>query len=247
LKRACHARTSAPDLDLGFEAVKQTVLGIVAWLAYRMLSCTWRVSLQEPACMREALRQGRPFIVAHWHGDELALLHIVKRYRLVTLASPSKDGRIMATMLRLLGARVCTGSSSRGGAAGLRGLIRLVREGHNCSFAVDGPRGPIYKLKPGVLEASRLLDCPIYYASVTCDRAYHLHRSWNRAFLPKPFARLQIEWRGPMQALSRAEDPRDPQVLCRLEDLMLQAKRDARVPGQQAVHETEPEPEHTAQ
>ena len=226
--------------------MKQTFLGFAAWLIYRALSCTWRVTWREPECMREALRQHRPFILAHWHGDELALLHVVKRYRLATLASPSKDGRIMATLLKLLGAHVCIGSSSRGGASGLKGLIRLVRTGHNCSFAVDGPRGPIYKLKPGVLEASRLLGCPIYYASVTCDRAYHLHRSWNRTFLPKPFARLQIEWRGPVPALARAEDPRDPRVLDHLEQLMLQAKRDARVPGQQAVPEAAPVPEHTA-
>ncbi len=88
-----------------------------------------------------------------------------------------------------------------------------------------------------MLEASRLLDCPIYYASITCDRAWHLHRSWNRAFVPKPFARLAIEWRGPMQAVTRAENPRDPLVLGRLEHLMLQAKREARVPGQQALPE----------
>jgi lysophospholipid acyltransferase (LPLAT)-like uncharacterized protein len=215
--------------------LKQIVLGVVAWLIYRVLSWTWRITWVEPDSMCNALRERHPFIIAHWHGDELALLHVVRRYRLATLASPSKDGRIMATLLRLLGARISVGSSSRNGAAGLKGLIRLVRAGHNCSFAVDGPRGPIYKLKPGVLEASRLLECPIYYASVTCDRAYHLHRSWNHAFLPKPFARLQIEWRGPVVALARSENPRDPQVLGRLEQLMLQAKRDALVAGQQAL------------
>ena len=100
--------------------MRQTFLGIVAWLLYRALACTWRITWYEPACMREALRQRRPFIMAHWHGDELALLHAVKRYRLATLASPSKDGRIMATLLRLLGARVSVGSgSSEKGATSL--------------------------------------------------------------------------------------------------------------------------------
>jgi lysophospholipid acyltransferase (LPLAT)-like uncharacterized protein len=79
--------------------VKQTVLGVITWLLYRALSRTWRITWHEPDCMIERLRQGKPFIVAHWHGDELALLHVVKRYRLATLASPSKDGRIMATVL----------------------------------------------------------------------------------------------------------------------------------------------------
>jgi lysophospholipid acyltransferase (LPLAT)-like uncharacterized protein len=215
--------------------MKQILLGWLAWLLYRPLSFTWRVACSEPDAMRAAMSARRPFVLAHWHGDELALLHLVKRYRLVTLASPSKDGRIMATVLRLMGARIVVGSSSRGGAAGLKGLIRLAREGYNCSFAVDGPRGPIYKLKPGVLEASRLLDCPIYYASVSCDRAFHLHRAWNRAYLPKPFARIHVQWYGPIGAIERDHDPRDPRVVARLEQLMVQAKREARVPGQEAL------------
>lgn len=219
----------------GHAALKQTLLGFLAWLLYKPLSITWRTRCEEPEAMREALRKRRPIILAHWHGDELALLQLVRRYRLVTLASPSKDGRIMATLLKLLGARTCVGSSSRGGAGGLKGLLRLAREGHNCSFAVDGPRGPIYKLKPGVLETSRVLECPIYYASVSCNRAFHLRRSWNQGFLPKPFARIEIVWRGPVPALARGDDPRDPQVLARLEQLMLQAKREACVPGQRAA------------
>jgi lysophospholipid acyltransferase (LPLAT)-like uncharacterized protein len=223
--------------------VKQTVLGFLAWLLYRSMSWTWRVTWREPEPLRDALRERRPFILAHWHGDALALLPTIKRYRVAVLASGSKDGRIMTTLLRLLGARVSVGSSSRGGAAGLRGLMRLVRDDHNnCSFAVDGPRGPIYKLKPGVLEASRLLDCPIFYASVTCDRAYNWHRAWDQAFLPKPFARVQIEWRGPVRPLTRNDDPRDPALLGRLEHLMVQAKRDARVTGQQLAPEA-PMPE----
>jgi len=217
--------------------VKQTVLGVLAWLLYRSVAWTWRITWREPDALRDALRDGRPFVLAHWHGDIMALLPTVRRYRMVTLASASKDGRIITTVLKLLGARVAVGSSSRGGASGLRSLMREVRAKHNCALAVDGPRGPIYKLKPGVLEVSRVLDCPIYYASVSCDRAFHWHRSWDRAFLPKPFARVQIEWRGPVQPLARTEDPRDPQVLGRLEQLMLQAKRDGRVTGQQSAPE----------
>jgi lysophospholipid acyltransferase (LPLAT)-like uncharacterized protein len=78
--------------------VKQSILGVVAWLLYRLLSWTWRITWHEPACMRERLDQRRPFILAHWHGDELALLHVVTRYRLATLASPSKDARMDASL-----------------------------------------------------------------------------------------------------------------------------------------------------
>jgi lysophospholipid acyltransferase (LPLAT)-like uncharacterized protein len=149
----------------------------------------------------------------------------------------------MATLLRLQGAAVGVGSSSKRGAIGLKQLIRLAREGYVCSLAVDGPRGPIYKVKPGMLQISRLLDCPIYYPSISCDRAFHMHRSWDRGYVPKPFARLHIEWRGPVAALGASEDPRDPAVIGRLEELMVQAKRDAKVTGQQAVPEAPALPE----
>jgi len=215
--------------------LKQALLGFLIWLVYRPLSLTWRVHCNEPQAMHDALRERRPFILAHWHGDLFALACLVRRYRLVTIASRSKDGRIMATLLRLLGARITVGSSSKGAVGALKGLLRLMRDGHNCSFAVDGPRGPIYQLKPGVLETSRVIACPIYYASVSCDRAYHWPRSWDRSYVPKPFARIDVQWRGPLPAVARDADPRDPAVMKHLEDLLLQAKRDGRVVGQEPV------------
>lgn len=214
--------------------MKQVLAGFLIWLVYRPLSLTWRVHCNEPQELRDSLRERRPFILAHWHGDLFALACLVRRYRLVMLASRSKDGRIMATLLRLLGARIAVGSSSKGAVGALKGLLRLMRdEGHNCAFAVDGPRGPIYRLKPGVLETSRVIACPIYYASVGCDRAWHWPRSWDRTYLPKPFARIDVQWHGPLPAVARNDDPRAPAAMKRLEDLLLQAKRDGRVVGQQ--------------
>ncbi len=217
--------------------MKQIAIGFVAWLVYRLLSLTWRVTVHEPEPMRAALQARRALLLAHWHGDEFALAHLARHYRIATLTSPSKDGRIMATMLRLQGAAVGVGSSSKRGATGLKQLLRLARDGYACSLAVDGPRGPIYKVKPGMLQISRLLDCPIYYPSISCDRAFHMHRSWDRGYVPKPFARVHVEWRGPVPALRPDEDPRDPLVIGRLEQPMVQAKRDAKVPGQQPVPE----------
>lgn len=214
--------------------MRENLLGFLAWLGYRLLSLTWRITLHEPDSLRQALRERTPVIMAHWHGDELALLHLVKHYRLATMSSQSRDGRIMSVLLRLLGGRTSAGSSSRGGVAGLKGLIRLTREGYNCSFAVDGPRGPIYKVKPGVLEMSRMLGCPIYYPTVSCDRAYFLHRAWNQGYLPKPFARIDIDVQGPMPAVPRDQDPRDAALAQQLESLMLEAKRRGSVPDQRA-------------
>lgn len=177
--------------------------------------------------MQQSLRDKKPFILAHWHGDEIALIQLCRRYRIATMSSQSKDGRMMSVILRLLGAKTTAGSSSRGAVGGLKGLIRLSREGHTCSFAVDGPKGPIYKVKPGVFELSRILHCPIYYAGVSVDRAIYFPKAWNKTFLPKPFAKIVIQWHGPLPATTKDQDSRDPKLAEQLENLLHSAKEQA--------------------
>lgn len=194
---------------------------------YRTLSWTWRVRVFEPVSLQDSLKSKNPVVLAHFHGDELALLSIVKRYRLATIASQSKDGELMAKVLKWLGAKTSRGSSTRGGVQALKGLLRLVKEGANCSFAVDGPKGPLHKVKPGVFELSRMIHGPIYAAGVYCDRAIHFPKSWNKTYLPKPFAKISIYWIGPMSPVSKEVDPRDPDLALELEGLLHQAREKA--------------------
>jgi lysophospholipid acyltransferase (LPLAT)-like uncharacterized protein len=200
--------------------LRKYVLGFLIWAIYTVLSWTWRVQLHEPESMQQALKNRKPFLLAHWHGDEIALIQLSRRYRIATMTSQSKDGQMMEVIIKLLGAKTTQGSSTRGGVGGLKGLIRLVRQGYNCSFAVDGPKGPIYKVKPGIFELSRLLDAPIYYAGVTCDRAIHVPKSWNKTYLPKPFAKIHVYWDGPLAPVTKDQDARAPLLATRLESAL---------------------------
>ncbi len=193
---------------------------------YRALAATWRISFDECPAFRADLEARRPVILAHWHGDELALIHLVVRYRIATLTSTSRDGELMDEVLRRLGAATARGSSSKGGAAGLRALVQLCRKGgHNVSFAVDGPRGPIYQVKPGVFEFSRLMDAPVYTASVGVSRPWILRRSWNRAVIPKPFSRVHIRIAECLPPVSREQDPRSAELAAQLETALNDGKR----------------------
>ncbi|RZA01407.1 MAG: DUF374 domain-containing protein, partial [Proteobacteria bacterium] len=133
-------------------------------------------------------------IYAHWHGDELVLVAYYSFRRLAVLSSLSKDGTIMARTLGILGYQVFRGSSSRGGARGLIGLIKAVKTGSQAALAVDGPKGPIYEVKPGIVELARKTGQPIVPIRTTCDRAWYIPRAWNRSYVPKPFARVRVEY-----------------------------------------------------
>ena len=177
--------------------------------------------------MKLNLKNKKPVVLAHWHGDELALVSIVKRYSIATIASQSKDGELMAKVLKWMGAKTSRGSSTRGGVQALKGLLRLLKDGGNCSFAVDGPKGPLHKVKPGVFELSRMIHGPIYAVGVYCDRALYFPKSWNKTFLPKPFARVIIYWVGPMEEIKKDVDPRNPDLALELEGLLNQARDQA--------------------
>jgi len=205
-------------------------LSTLIWIIYKSLYFTWRVRHHEPPELKKTLAdKSKPIIFAHFHGDEISLLQLFGRYRIATMSSKSKDGEMMTTLIHLMGGATSRGSSSRGAVEALKGLVKLIKkDGYNGSMAVDGPRGPIFKVKPGVFEVSRLVDGYIYYGGVHCDRAIHFPKSWNKTYLPKPFARIDILWVGPFGPYGKDQDPRDPKLLAEAESLLISARSKAK-------------------
>ena len=200
-------------------------LGFLVWVFFKTLSFTWRVEIDEPEEMKNLIREKQPLIFGHWHGDEVALIYMVGRYKIATITSTSKDGEMMNTVIHLLGGKTSRGSSTRGAINALKGLVRIVRDQkRNASFAVDGPKGPIHIIKPGIFEFSRLTHAPICVVGVACDRKWTFEKSWNKAYLPKPFAKIHMQWLGPFPAISKEVDPRGPELAQQLTDALRNAQ-----------------------
>ena len=130
--------------------------------------------------------------IAHWHGDELALVSRFGNLGLTILVSQSKDGEIMARATRSLGYRVTRGSSTRGAVGGLLALIKAVRAGHNVVLAVDGPKGPRGVCKPGIVRVVQKAGVPLFPVGVASTRRFVFKKTWNQVYLPLPFSRQVI-------------------------------------------------------
>ena len=168
---------------------------------YFCLQLTWRIREEGPTEVldRFVSRKREPCIYVHWHGDELVLVGYYSYRRLAVLSSLSKDGTIMARSLFLLGYRVFRGSSTRGGARGLIGLIRAVKDGGQAAMAVDGPRGPIYQVKAGALELAKKTGHVIVPVGAQAENAWRFPRAWNKTFLPKPFSLVTVRYGAAIQ------------------------------------------------
>jgi hypothetical protein len=109
----------------------------------------------------ENLTEQKQVIIAFWHAHLLLMLHTKWRGPAVVMISQSKDGEYMARVFDHYGVESARGSSTRGGSAALRGMIRHARAGKNIVFTPDGPKGPNRVVKDGVVAAAQATGLPI--------------------------------------------------------------------------------------
>ena len=115
---------------------------------------------------------------------------VFRNSRFSVPVSRSRDGDLIAAILERLGyAPTPRGSSSRGGAAALRALVRLVEGGTSISIQTDGPRGPARESKVGIVALARITGAPIVPIVFSASHSLRF-RSWDRTLLPLPFARI---------------------------------------------------------
>ncbi|WP_457600064.1 lysophospholipid acyltransferase family protein [Hydrogenivirga sp.] len=133
----------------------------------------------------------RKTIYAIWHGQALALAMFSMDRGIYALASRFIDGEIAAILLRGLGFNVVRGSTEegraeKGGRTGTLQLIDVLRRGENVAITVDGPKGPAFKVKKGVVFLAQKTGAKIVPAVVKFKRAKVLN-SWDRFTIPYPF------------------------------------------------------------
>jgi lysophospholipid acyltransferase (LPLAT)-like uncharacterized protein len=140
---------------------------------------------------------GAPAVFSFWH-EHLplmpALAMLARRsagYRPVpihTLVSQHRDGQFIGAVVRQFGIEPVAGSSSRGGAQGLRQLLRLLRQGAMIGMTPDGPRGPRRVAAQGVAQLASLAGVPILPCAARTSRRIVL-KTWDRMSFPLPFGR----------------------------------------------------------
>lgn len=173
---------------LGSAAV-QTV---AAWLIARYIRLVHATSrwdyegLEHLSAIRDA---GRPLIACFWH-QRIMMMRFLWREAAPfnVLVSPHRDGRLLSRVMRALDVRIIEGSSNRAGSAGLRAVIRTLRQGDCVGITPDGPRGPRLRIQGGVVTAARAAGVPILPVAVSM-RPRRVLGTWDRFLVALPFGR----------------------------------------------------------
>jgi hypothetical protein len=157
-------------------------------LLIRLLGASWRIRREGPDLAREARAGGRRFVAAFWHNRILGCCWHFRGMGVTVLISRHRDGEIIARIAERLGHRTARGSSTRGAVAGLKGLLDAAKEG-DVAITPDGPRGPVYRLQPGLVDVAARTGHTVILIAWAADRAWRF-ASWDRFIVPKPFARI---------------------------------------------------------
>lgn len=174
----------------------RAIIAFFAVTLFRILRLSWRVSLSGPSPDYES----GPLVFCFWHGRQAGLLAHPRPRPVSVLVSRSRDGSLQACVLKMFGFKVLRGSSSRGGAAGLKAVIEAMRGGSDCAFAVDGPHGPLFEVKPGAILAAARAKGFLVPVTVSAKRAWTFSKAWDQYQLPKPFTRVDIVRGKPIDA-----------------------------------------------
>ena len=192
----------------------------------RLLGATWRVEIlgTDP---RVAASPDSAQLAALFHESMLPCAWLYRGLGYSVAVSRSRDGDLIGATLRALGyADPARGSSSRGGSAALRGLLRHLEGGTTTAVLVDGPRGPARVAKTGVIALARLAQCPVQPVAISARPAIRL-KSWDRSLIPLPFARVVCAYSEPITIDQSTRDDRSEQAAARALDKTLVAAHHA--------------------
>jgi len=174
----------------------------------KSVGATLRFEIDDQCGM--CLHQGhdRPVIWVAWHNRVFILPSIHQQelyYRPGTvITSASRDGEIISQVMTSFGVESVRGSSSKKGRQALVGAIRTIRSGRDLVVTPDGPRGPRYELRPGLVKIAQLTGAPLFMVGIRPRRSFRL-KTWDRLHIPYPFSTVDVQL-APLRTVDRDAD-----------------------------------------
>jgi lysophospholipid acyltransferase (LPLAT)-like uncharacterized protein len=208
----------------------ESLRGLLCWLGslyIRFVYLTGRWQVINGGHAQALWDQGKPFILAFWHGR---ILMMPKSWRasvpIHMLISQHRDGQLIARTVSHFGIDTVQGSTTRGGSAALRSMLKFLKTGECVGITPDGPKGPRMRASDGIVAVARLSQVPILPATFATSRRKLLH-SWDRFAIALPFSVGVFVWADPILVAKDADDTAMEAARLAVEDSLNAITRDA--------------------
>ena len=202
-----------PDRSIRIDFFLLSLLSVLVYLVIRAYVATLRKSFSNCEDYRARYDRGEGMILSFWHNQILAMptLYFGKPFAVSTLISLSRDGELAARIVRRWGIGAVRGSSSRRATAAMKELLRLGQDPHH-HFALtpDGPKGPAFFVKEGLIVLAQRSGKPIVPLAISYQRYLQLN-SWDGFLLPYPFTKAYFVCGNPVHIPEQLEEKEFPE------------------------------------
>lgn len=144
------------------------VLPPLIFLFLKLLRITIRIRQVNNENVIDGWKRGENFIFCFWHGRLLMMPFANIRGKGKVLISRHRDGELIARVMAFFRLGSIRGSFRKGTVSSIREIMNNLREGCDVAITPDGPKGPRYKVKDGIVELARLTGksiVPITYGA----------------------------------------------------------------------------------
>lgn len=76
-------------------------------------------------------------------------------------------------------------------------MVRELQTGKSMCITPDGPKGPVYCCRPGIIKLASMSGVPIIPVRMHYSACLRVH-SWDRFFIPLPFSVVTMELCDPL-------------------------------------------------
>ncbi|MBC2851509.1 lysophospholipid acyltransferase family protein [Cetobacterium sp. 8H] len=162
--------------------------GLILYYLLKIISKTMRVEIIKSPLVKD----NEGYVCGFWHnklvGASIGLANISENK--AVLASPSKDGELISVPLEKMGFTIVRGSSGKDSIKSVLKLIKLVKDGYSAGTPLDGPKGPIYQVKPGMIYLAQKSEKAILPVGVAFSDKWTFEKAWDKFQMPKPFSKM---------------------------------------------------------
>jgi len=162
----------------------------------RTYSWTFRLKVLNENPWLNHYENGGTVLLCTWHQQFFPVIRYFQKYKIYQpsiMISQSRDGEFIAGVANRSGWFTVRGSSSRGGRDAAKKMILRLKETRLGAHILDGPKGPIGQVKPGVILLALATDAVVVPFYVNAQKAWFFN-SWDRFFIPKPFSQVEIQF-----------------------------------------------------
>lgn len=144
----------------------------------------------------------RGHLYCFWHKHILSCTFAQHGRSHVVMASRSPTADPMVMIAKSFGHVMVRGSSSKGGRdkggqVAKAEIIERLKEGRNGAVAADGPSGPPFQAKIGIIDMAIATGYGIVPYCALPKRYWQVN-SWDKMLIPKPFTRIDVYYGEPI-------------------------------------------------